>query len=179
MTYDHIQDGMHLAGPYEISAPYIRKTTRCGTPEVLLTNGIIDLGELGKIVPRSYPELSATQKYSGTVIVMENATAMEVVDKTAEELAAEAREQFKAQRQQIVDNIKVTTQAGNTFDGDEVSQTRMTRATNGLRWLREKQGITTTILWVLADNTVIQATEDELNEALILAGQAQADAWVP
>jgi hypothetical protein len=31
---------------------------------------------------------------------------------------------------------------------------------------------------VLADNTAIQATKEELTEALVLAGQAQASIWV-
>jgi hypothetical protein len=72
-----------------------------------------------------------------------------------------------------VDAIKVTTAAGNMFDGDETSQTRMARAIIAL-----STGLAPSVAWVLADNSVIQATAAELTEALVLAGQAQAALWV-
>lgn len=104
----------------------------------------------------------------------------EVYPLPAEEVAANqaaalqaAREQAKAQRQAAVDAIKLTTQAGNTFDGDEVSQTRMTRAV-----LAMQATGTPSVTWLLADNTVIQATAQELTEALALAGAEQARLWV-
>lgn len=106
--------------------------------------------------------------------------AWEVYPLPAEEVAANqavavqaAREQAKANRQAAVDAIQVTTQAGNTFDGDETSQTRMARAIIAL----QATG-TPSVTWVLADNTVIQATGAELSEALALAGAAQAAVWV-
>ena len=83
------------------------------------------------------------------------------------------REELKAQREAAVAAIKVTTQAGNTFDGDEVSQGRMARAIIAL------QGTgAASVTWVLADNSVIEATAAELTEALALAGAAQAAIWV-
>lgn len=104
----------------------------------------------------------------------------EVFPLPAEEVAANqaaaiqaAREQAKAQRQAAVDAIKVTTKAGHTFDGDETSQTRMTRAVMAM----QATG-TASVTWVLADNTVIQATVPELTEALALAGAEQARLWV-
>ena len=104
----------------------------------------------------------------------------EVFPLPAEEVAANqaaaiqsAREQAKAQRQAAVDAIKVTTQAGNTFDGDETSQTRMTRAVLAMQATGAPS-----VTWVLADNTVIQATVPELTEALALAGAEQARLWV-
>lgn len=87
--------------------------------------------------------------------------------------ATAAREQAKAERQATVDAIKVTTTSGHTFDGDETSQTRMARAILAL----QATG-TPSVAWVLADNTVIQATAAELIEALALAGAAQAAVWV-
>lgn len=87
--------------------------------------------------------------------------------------AVASREQLKAQRAAAVEAIKVTTQAGNTFDGDEVSQGRMARAVIAL-----STGLAPSVTWVLADNSVIQATQAELTEALVLAGQAQAAIWV-
>jgi len=83
------------------------------------------------------------------------------------------REAAKAAREKSVSEIKVTTQAGNTFDGDEVSQGRMSRAIIAL-----STGLAPSVNWVLADNSVIQATAAELTEALVLAGQAQAAIWV-
>lgn len=89
---------------------------------------------------------------------------------TPEELEQQAREAFKAQRQILVDNIKVTV-GDKTFDGDEVSQTRMARA---ITVLLEGE----TVLWVLADNTSTQCTKAELIEALRLAGEEQTRLWV-
>lgn len=83
------------------------------------------------------------------------------------------RDELKAERAAAVEAITVTTAAGNTFDGDEVSQTRMVRAIVALN-----ATATPSITWVLADNSVIQATAAELTEALALAGAAQAAVWV-
>lgn len=83
------------------------------------------------------------------------------------------RETLKAERAAAVAAIKVTTQAGNTFDGDEVSQGRMARAIIALG-----TGLAPSVTWVLADNTTIDATAAELTEALVLAGMAQAAIWV-
>ena len=90
--------------------------------------------------------------------------------KTDEQLRGE----WKASRATAVANIKVTTQAGNTFDGDETSQSRMARAVIALN----ASPAGTKVNWVLADNSVIQATPEELTEALALAGAAQAALWV-
>lgn len=87
--------------------------------------------------------------------------------------AAQARASAKIARSQAVDAIKVKTQAGNTFDGDELSQGRMARAIIAL-----STGLAPSVTWVLADNSTIQATAAELTEALVLAGQAQAAIWV-
>lgn len=86
---------------------------------------------------------------------------------------SDPRELAKYNRAIAVENIKVKTSAGNTFDGDETSQTRMARAITVL-----STGYATTVPWVLADNTVIQADIAELTEALALAGAEQARLWV-
>jgi len=83
------------------------------------------------------------------------------------------REIAKAARTDAVSRITVTTSAGHTFDGDEISQTRMARSIIAL----QATG-TPTVNWVLADNSVIQATPNELAEALALSGAAQAAIWV-
>ena len=94
---------------------------------------------------------------------------------TEEELEAQATVQaiaeYKASRQEAVNNIKVTTEAGNTFDGDETSQTRMVRAAS----LMDDVEVTN---WVLADNTVIEVSKAELMEAAKLAGQEQTRLWI-
>ena len=103
---------------------------------------------------------------------------------TAEEVEAhlnqaltpeQLREQWKTERAAAVAAITVTTQAGNTFDGDEVSQGRMARAILALN----ASPAGTTVTWVLADNSTIEAAPAELTEALALAGAAQAAIWVP
>jgi len=85
----------------------------------------------------------------------------------------EIRAAAKANRAAAVEAIKVTTSTGKTFDGDEVAQTRMARAIIGM----QAAGVGY-ITWVLADNTVTQATQAELTEAMVKAGQAQAAVWV-
>lgn len=84
------------------------------------------------------------------------------------------RSQAKSERAAKVAAIKVTTASGRTFDGDEVSQGRMSRAIIGLN----AAGPGATVTWVLADNSAVSVTAAELTEALILAGQAQAAVWV-
>lgn len=82
------------------------------------------------------------------------------------------RDAAKLLRQIAVDAITVTVN-GKVFDGDETSQTRMARAIIGM----QATG-TSTLAWVLNDNTVTEATVAELTEAMVLAGQAQSDVWV-
>lgn len=95
-------------------------------------------------------------------------------EKKAEAAALAAREAWKTERAAVVAAITVTTAAGNVFDGDEESQGRMARAVIAL----QAKGAGATVTWVLADNSVMDATAAELTEALQLAGQAQADVWV-
>ncbi len=83
------------------------------------------------------------------------------------------REEAKQARQSTVDAIKVTVSTGKVFDGDETSQGRMARAILGMQETGQP-----TITWVLADNTVTQATQSELTEALCMAGARQAELWV-
>lgn len=89
---------------------------------------------------------------------------------TQEDLDKQAREAFKQDREEAVKNIKVEVD-GMIFDGDETSQTRMSRAI-------QLMSDTDTTLWVLADNTQIQATKAQLSEALKLAGAEQTRLWV-
>lgn len=100
----------------------------------------------------------------------------EVVPLSESEVAAVSarmREQRKAERQAAVAAITVTTDSGLTFDGDEESQTRMARAVVAMSKVPGS-----TMNWVLADNSVAEVTEEDLTEALILAGTAQTELWV-
>lgn len=84
------------------------------------------------------------------------------------------RDAWKAEREQLVAAITVTTKQGRTFDGDEISQDRMARAIIGLQVQPEGS----TVQWVLADNTVLDVGLADLQEALTLAGLRQTELWV-
>ena len=90
---------------------------------------------------------------------------------TADYLERVKRQEAKAKRQAEIDSIIVTTTAGNSFDGDEASQSRMTRAIISLQPGE-------TIPWVLADNVAADVSKEELQEALRLAGTAQTEIWL-
>jgi hypothetical protein len=79
----------------------------------------------------------------------------------------------KDRRTAEVDSITITTAAGNTFDGDEISQGRMARAILSL----QATGTPST-QWILHNNNVIQVDVAELGEALALSGAAQSAIWV-
>ena len=85
----------------------------------------------------------------------------------------QAQQQTKVARDEAVARIRVTTSSGKTFDGDEISQTRMARAVVAL----QAAGQTET-LWVLADNTPATVSLTELAEAMALAGAEQTRLWV-
>ena len=78
----------------------------------------------------------------------------------------------KKARDAAVAKIKVTVN-GKTFDGDEVSQSRLARAITAA----EAQGIAAQS-WKLADNTWVDVTVVELKQALAAAFQAQSVLWV-
>lgn len=90
---------------------------------------------------------------------------------TADYLERVRMQEAKAKRQAEIDAIIVTTAAGNSFDGDEASQTRMTRAITSLQPGE-------TMPWVLADNVAADVSKEELQEALRLAGTVQTEIWL-
>lgn len=95
-------------------------------------------------------------------------------EKTAGELANDALTKAKTERSEAVSRITVEVD-GMTFDGDETSQDRMTRAIT----MFTSSGLPedTTTSWVLADNTVAQVTIGQLTQALLLAGKKQTELW--
>lgn len=143
-------------------------------------DGQIDTPEVRSYAPAPTPQYNPATHAVREAAPVGGVQQWEVFPLPAEDVAANqaasiqsAREQAKAQRQAAVDAIKVTTQAGHTFDGDETSQTRMARAVIALQATGAPS-----VTWVLADNSVIQASAAELAEALALAGAAQAAVWV-
>lgn len=91
---------------------------------------------------------------------------------TADEIAKQKKEEWKADRQEKVDAIVVEID-GMKFDGDELSQGRMARAA-GLAETPDE-----TVRWILADNTVADVTADQLKRAARAAGREQEKLWIP
>ncbi len=81
------------------------------------------------------------------------------------------RARAKAARSEAVERITVTV-GTKVFDGDETSQTRMARAIIGMQAANVP-----TMKWVLADNSITDATLAEFTEAMVKAGQAQSAVW--
>ena len=86
---------------------------------------------------------------------------------------AALREAEKIQRDITTAKILVTTSTGNVFNGDEVSQNRLSRAILALQLTG-----TLTTHWVLANNVATEVGVPELAEALALSGAAQTALWV-
>jgi len=81
----------------------------------------------------------------------------------------EYRKYFKIIRAREVSEIRVTIN-GREYDGDETSQTRISRAISTMT-------DTDTIVWVLASNNAVQTTKAELIQVLRLAGIEQSRLW--
>lgn len=94
---------------------------------------------------------------------------------TAEEISAAELVVAKEERAAAVGAIIVTVDEMD-FNGDEVSQSRMTRAVL-LAVAFGKDMDTTTTKWVLADDTVAYPTIRQLAKALMLAGEEQTAVW--
>ena len=99
---------------------------------------------------------------------------LEAPAKTDEELAAEELAQAKAERADAVSKISVTVD-GMVFDGDEISQERMSRTITAAVATGEDMSATTN--WVLADNTVAKVSITQLAQALRAAGEQQTKLW--
>lgn len=87
-----------------------------------------------------------------------------------------SREEKKITRANRVAKIVVTVMRGETalhFDGDETSQNRLNRFVQALR-RTEQPGMP----WILADNTVVDVTVEEMEQALDLALQQQHALWI-
>ena len=125
-------------------------------------------GNFGYFPPSGYVKMegdrpSLAHKAQGGVWVLDEAKAAELKMLDA-----------KTDRAGEVSRITVEVD-GMTFDGDETSQDRMTRAIT----MFTSSGLPedTTTSWVLADNTVAQVTIGQLTQALLLAGKKQTELW--
>jgi len=90
----------------------------------------------------------------------------------------ELYEEWKANRQDKVDNIEVTYN-GIVYQGDETSQTRMDRAIRGLEKLDQLYPETAphTQTWVAKDNSSHQLTAEDLTLIMVEAGRIQGQLW--
>lgn len=96
---------------------------------------------------------------------------VDVAEPTSEQLEQQKHREWKAARQEKVNNIKVTID-GLTFDGDETSQGRTVRAATLAESPEE------TIQWILADNSVATVTADQLRRAAQAAWIKQRKLWI-
>lgn len=90
-------------------------------------------------------------------------------EKTEEELAKEKMMNAKIERADYVSKLIVEVD-GLLFDGDETSQDRMARSIVALN-----DG--ETVQWVLANNTIVNVSKEQLRQALRLSGEAQTAIW--
>lgn len=79
-------------------------------------------------------------------------------------------DEWKSNRQSLVDAIEVTYD-GVVYQGDELSQTRISRAITAL------PDDEVTVPWVAKDNAEHQLTRVELKGLLFQAGLAQSNVW--
>ena len=149
-AYNHISFGPMArredyieAGLYELKEVYepITEYQYHGSPIISIDEGL-------KIVTKTYP----------------------AVEKTEEDKYQIALKNWKSDRQQAVDNIEVTYN-GIIYQGDEESQSRMSRAILGL------PDDVATIDWVAKDNMVYPLTRGDLVAILHDAGSQQTALW--
>ena len=147
------------------------------TPEILTEFGLVP------VFPTPQPEVSIYQH--AYISGVEQDTLGNWVDKWEvstitdpdsiafidASIAATQRNAKKAQREANVKNILVTVN-GKEFNGDEISQTRISRALIALEFAKQDS-----TKWILANNEEAIVTKAELAQVLILAGQKQTELW--
>lgn len=160
--------------PFELDGvQYPANWLNLSSPEDKIEHGLLEIIEAAK------PDYDPAKQgiYQGDLVERDNHMERQwlVRDFSESELknqASQARNTAKAKRAEAVDSIVVTTSTGKVFDGDELSQGRMSRAILVMQALGAP--VTT---WVLHDNTPTEVTLAELTEALALAGQEQSKLW--
>ena len=97
---------------------------------------------------------------------------VEIVNLPDPELSEEERLSVRKLARSRAVNAIIVAVDGMKFDGDEVAQGRMARALK----VAELNNLDKTA-WVLADNTVVEVTKKQLEEALTKAMLQQATLW--
>ena len=99
--------------------------------------------------------------------------------------AAEETASFKESRQAALDSATITTSAGNTYDADEISITRMGETISAIEKMVSNGTIESTddyeVNWIMADNETSVATSttfDDLEEAYIAACELRSEIMV-
>lgn len=150
-----------------IAYPY-KGRSRLDTPEIRAEVGVIEISD-----PQPPQDaLDNPDHYFCTTTGDQMPPYKVWTKKSDEQIAAIELAKKKAQRQNAVDNLKVTTTSGKEFDGDETSQGRMSRAI-----LTGQIAGITECTWVLASNVPTVVTLAELSEALAKAMQAMGAIW--
>jgi len=137
-------------------------TTRLALPEFAGVEDVIQL-DIDKI-NQKLEEI--TTQYPG---VETDADSITLSQTDLDGIDAQLPAISKQIRTSLVDSIVVDVN-GKSFDGNEISQTRMARAIQSMT-------DTDTITWKLADNTKVDVTKDELIQALKLSGLKQTEYW--
>lgn len=83
---------------------------------------------------------------------------------------------WKQQRQIKVDNI-IVTYNDIEYQGDETSQTRISRAIIGLNALNMQNGTDNRVPWTALDNSEHLLNVTDLSTILLFAGQEQSRLW--
>lgn len=140
--------------------------------------------EIGQIFEGKYPPEAASfcnksgKAYIEEIESIDGIRRFQIVaipEPTDEEIAAQELAQAKAERAEAVSRITVEVD-GMVFDGDESSQTRMSRTISAAIALGVDIN-TERRTWVLADNSIARPTIAQLAEALRKAGDAQTALW--
>lgn len=141
--------------------------------------------EVGQIFETEYPPEAALWCGENKAFIEEIESENEMrrfqikafPEPTQEELEALALAQAKNERAEAVSQITVEVD-GMIFDGDEDSQTRMSRTITASQALGLPEDAT--INWAMADtnaNKVEMVTVKQLAQALYLAGLRQSELW--
>ena len=145
-----------------------------------IPQGTEQIGDWYLLGNDTYPEYdSATHKVEQDSIAEKDGKWVQtykVVELSEDELrmkADEVLQQAKMERANAVSSITVEVD-GMVFDGDETAQDRMSRVAS----IAGDDELSTTLPWVLANNTVVEVTVAQIKEALRKALYAQAALWV-
>lgn len=118
----------------------------------------------------SFPHI--TKENEAKVCEILGVEIVELPDPVYEPSPIELVVKAKRQRDREVENLVVEVN-GKAFDGNEVAQSRMTRAIQMMELNRQES-----VEWVLHDNTVATVTLDDLKQAFAQAVKEQNDLWV-